>query len=289
MEPPFVGAITKYYQQQAPADVRAAVEAAGDRPILSDSYPYDRRMKRREYEAQMDALQIELVRLQRWVRASGQRVCMVFEGRDAAGKGGTIARIRANQNPRHTHTVALAKPSDREMTQWYFQRYVRHLPAAGEIVLFDRSWYNRAVVERVFGFSTDAQREHFFNQVPDFENMLVEEGITLIKVWLNVGRAEQLNRMLAREADPLKQWKLSRIDVEGLALWDAYSEAIEEMFARTHTPTAPWTVVRADDKRWARLAVIRRLLSALPYEGRNAEVVGAPDPAISGGPDIWHG
>ncbi len=289
MERPFNGAITKFFEHQAPEAVRAAVKAADGKPILSDPYPYDARMKRRDYDAQMHALQIELVKLQAWVRETGQRVCMLFEGRDAAGKGGTIARIRANQNPRATHVVALPKPTDRERTEWYFQRYIRHLPAGGEITLFDRSWYNRGVVEKVFGFATDAQRAHFFQQVPDFENMLVDDGITLIKIWLKVSQAEQLNRMLARESDPLKQWKLSKIDVDGLSLWDNYSAAIAETFKHSHTDTAPWTIVRSDDKRRARLAVIRCLLDALPYDGKDASVAHAPDPRITGGPDLWHG
>jgi polyphosphate kinase 2 len=229
------------------------------------------------------------VKLQHWVRETGARVAVVFEGRDASGKGGTIERIRQNLNPRGARIVALPKPSDQEATQWYFQRYVAHLPSAGEIVLFDRSWYNRAVVEPVFGFCTPEERAHFFMQVPDFERMLVEDGIHLVKFWLNVGRAEQLSRFLSRERDPLKQWKLSWIDVEGLRRWDAYSAAIGETLSLSHTIHAPWTVVRADDKRRARLAVMRHLLAGFDYPRKDQKAVGAPDPAILGGPDIWNG
>jgi polyphosphate kinase 2 len=289
MNLPFDGAISRYLETGAPEEVRDAVQAAGGKTILTGSYPYDRRMRRADYAAQMDALQIELIKLQAWVQSTGQRLCILFEGRDAAGKGGTIKRIRANQNPRVSRVVALPKPSDRERGEWYFQRYVKHLPAKGEIVLYDRSWYNRAVVEHVFGFASHEEREHFFAQVNDFERMLVEDGIVLVKVWLNVGRAEQLRRFLAREADPLKQWKLSRIDVEGLSKWDAYSAAIAETFERSHSEAAPWTVIRADDKRRARLAAIRRILAPLDYEHKDPSAATAPDRSICGGPDIWHG
>jgi len=190
-------------------------------------------------------------------------------------------------NPRVARTVALPAPTERQQRQWYFQRYVSELPAGGEIVLFDRSWYNRAVVEKVFGYTTDADRARFFDQVVPFEKMLVDDGIILVKIWLTVGRAEQLRRFLDREADPLKQWKLSRIDVEGLSRWDAYTDAIEETFNRTHSHHAPWTVIRADDKRRARIAAIRAVLSHVDYEGRDADLAAVPDPAISGGPDIW--
>jgi polyphosphate kinase 2 len=183
--------------------------------------------------------------------------------------------------------VALSKPTDREAGQWYFQRYIQHLPTAGEISLFDRSWYNRGVVERVFDFCTEAQREAFFAQLPGFERTITNDGIHLTKIWLNVGRAEQLRRFLAREQDPLKQWKLSWIDVEGLKRWDAYSAAIAETLERSHTAAAPWTVIRADDKRRARLAVIRAVLQGLDYHGKDAARVGAPDPKITGGPGMW--
>jgi polyphosphate kinase len=235
----------------------------------------------------MDALQLELVRLQRDVKETGRRIVVVFEGRDAAGKGGAITRFRENLNPRGCTVVALSKPTETEAGQWYFQRYIEYLPTAGEIVLFDRSWYNRGVVEKVFGFTTDPDREKFFRQLPEFEDMLVSEGITFVKIWLNVGRAEQLRRFLSRETDPLKQWKLSRIDVEGLAKWDDYSAAIRETLDRSHTAAAPWTVIRADDKYRARLAAIRSVLSRVDYVGKGA--VALPDPKIAGGPDIWNG
>lgn len=282
---PFDGAISSFFENEAPEDVRRAIREADKDDILSDSYPYSEEMGRKDYEAEMDALQLELVRLQADVKETGKRIVVVFEGRDAAGKGGTISRFRQNLNPRGARVVALSKPNDREAGEWYFQRYVDHLPTAGEIVLFDRSWYNRAVVEHVFGFCTPKQREHFFRQVPEFEDMLVDEGIELRKLWLNVGRAEQLRRFLKREKDPLKQWKLSWIDVEGLKKWDAYTAAIAETFERTHTDHAPWTIIRSDDKKRARLAAIRTVLKGLNYNGKGA--VATPDPGICGGPDIW--
>lgn len=244
-------------------------------------------MKRKEYEAAMEPLREELVAMARWARTSGERIVVLFEGRDTAGKGGAIRAVSDKLNPRQCHIVALAKPTEAEQGQWYFQRYIDHLPSAGEIVFFDRSWYNRGVVEHVFGFCTEAQREHFFTQVPDFEKMLVDEGIHLFKFWLNVGRAEQLRRFLARESDPLKQWKLSWIDVEGLKKWDAYSDAIRETLDRSHTDVAPWTVIRSDDKKRARLAAIRQVLSHLDYARKDAKSLGEVDSKICGGPDIW--
>lgn len=289
MDLPFDGAISHYARDTAPADIRDALQSAKKRDILSASYPYRREMEDAAYEAAMKPLQIELVKLQSDLRATGRRMVAVFEGRDAAGKGGSIQRLTENLNPRAATVVALPKPTEREATQWYFQRYVDWLPAAGEITIFDRSWYNRGVVEHVFGFCTPDQREHFFRQLPGFESTLVDEGIVLIKIWLNVGRAEQLRRMLARESDPLKQWKLSMIDVNGLAKWDAYSDAIRETLDRSHTAAAPWTVIRSDDKNRARLAVVQTVLGAFDYARKDAAAVGTPDPAICGGPDIWHG
>lgn len=286
MSKPFDGAITRFYEEEAPEEVRQAIRDGRKKDILAEGYPYDRRMDRDDYEAALDALQIELVKAQSWIRASGARVVVVFEGRDAAGKGGTIKRVRENLNPRIVRTVALPKPTEAEQGQWYFQRYVAHMPTAGEMVLFDRSWYNRAVVEKVFGFCTDAQRETFFAQVPRFEEMLVEDGVILVKLWLNVGRAEQLRRFLAREDDPLKQWKLSAIDVKGLARWDAYTAAIGETFDRSHSDVAPWTIVRSDDKRRARIAAIRTILARIPYAGRDDGVLDI-DPQIAGGPEVW--
>ena len=285
---PFDGAITRYFEKDAPAAVREAIEQGRKRDILADdsAYPYDRWIPKPDYEAELAALQIELMKAQRWVAETGSRIVMLFEGRDAAGKGGAIRRLTMHTNPRIVRTVALSTPSDRERGQWYFQRYIEHLPGAGEAVLFDRSWYNRGVVEQVFGFCTPAERARFFDQLPGFEETLVREGIHLLKIWLTVSRAEQLRRLLRREADPLRQWKLSRIDVEGLALWDAYTAAIDETFARSHTGAAPWTVIRADDKYRARLQVIRCLLGRLDYDGKDAGVVGHPDPGITGGPAL---
>jgi polyphosphate kinase 2 len=288
MELPFDGAISAFFKDGAPDEVRNAIKRAEKGDILNTSYPHPERIARKVYEAEMAALQIELVKMQAWVKSSGARIAIVFEGRDAAGKGGTIKRFRENLNPRGARVVALPKPSDDEATQWYFQRYIDHLPSGGEIVFFDRSWYNRGVVEHVFDFCKPAQREHFFTQVVPFEQMLVDEGILVFKIWLNVGRAEQLRRFLGRESDPLKQWKLSWIDVEGLKKWEAYSSAISETLTRTHTQTTPWTVVRSDDKRRARLAAIRRVLHALDYDRKDPKALGSLDPGISGGPDIWH-
>jgi polyphosphate kinase 2 len=283
-EPPFDGAISRYYESEAPEKVRRAIRKSGKRDILSDTYPYDRELKNGDYEDTMDALQIELAKLQSWVKETGERIAIVFEGRDAAGKGGVIKRFRENLNPRGARVVALSKPSDVERSQWYFQRYIAHLPSAGEIAFYDRSWYNRGVVEKVFGFCTDKEREAFFRQAPAFETQLVDDGIRLFKFWLNVGRAEQLNRFLEREKDPLKHWKLSKIDVEGLALWDQYTNAIEETLDRTDHPQAPWRVIRSDDKKRARIAAMRSVLSEIDYAGRDERIAKAPDTKITGGP-----
>ncbi|WP_342075721.1 polyphosphate kinase 2 [Yoonia sp. SS1-5] len=288
MDLPFDGGISRYYREDAPKDVRAAVADAGKSDILNPAFPYDKRWDKADYEDALENLQIELVRMQSWAKETGQRVAIVFEGRDAAGKGGTIKRIRENLNPRNTKVVALSKPTETEADQWYFQRYIAHLPAKGEITIFDRSWYNRGVVEHVFGFCTPDQRERWFTQTPEFEHMLVDEGITLIKIWLNVGRATQLKRFLDREKDPLKQWKLSWIDVEGLGKWDAYTDAIGETLTRTDTTPAPWTVVRSDDKRRARVNVIRAILTQLDYTNKDPKALGAVDSKIVGGIDHWH-
>ncbi|MDO7630757.1 MAG: polyphosphate kinase 2, partial [Loktanella sp.] len=251
--------------------------------------PYKKKMRKSDYEAEMAALQVELVRLQAWARDKGERIVIVFEGRDAAGKGGTISRFRENLNPRNARVVALSKPSEVEATQWYFQRYVEEMPSAGEIVLFDRSWYNRGVVEHVFGFCTPKQREKWFSQVDAFEKLMVDDGIKLFKIWLNVGQATQLKRFLDREADPLKQWKLSWIDVEGLNKWDDYTTAIDETLTKTNSEHAPWTIVRSDDKGRARLNAVRSVLSQLEYSGRRDDGLGKLDPKIAGGIDLWHG
>lgn len=286
---PFGGDITRYYEKEAPEAVRKAIAKAGKNDILSESYPYSGRMDKKEYEVTLYKLQIELAKFQRHCRLNGTRAVVLFEGRDAAGKGGTIKRFRENMNPRVARVVALAAPTEREQGQFYIQRYVPHLPARGEIALFDRSWYNRGVVEAVFGFCTTEQRARFFRLAPTFENAMIDDGIHLIKIWLDVGRAEQLRRFLARERDPLKQWKLSKIDVDGLRKWDEYSTAIRETFDATHTTNAPWTVILSDDKRRARIAAIRAVLSQIPYEGRDDRIVTVPDPEISGGPELLHG
>lgn len=287
MDLPFDGAISRYFRDEAPEPVRRAIETAGKDDMLSPHYPYREEMKRRTFDEHMEALQIQLVRMQAGIRQTGARVVVVFEGRDAAGKGGAISWVTQNLNPRSAQIVALSKPSDREAAQWYFQRYIDWLPARGELALFDRSWYNRGVVEHVFGFCTPDQREAFFRQVPDFERMLVDEGVILLKLWLNVGRAEQLRRFLDRERDPLKQWKLSLIDVHGLPKWPAYSAAIAETLARSHTAHAPWTVIRADDKLRARISVIQTILRAVDFPGRDLEAIGLPDARIVGGPSLW--
>jgi polyphosphate kinase 2 len=247
-------------------------------------YPYDQRMERHEYEELKRALQIELLKMQSWAKDTGQRVVILFEGRDAAGKGGTIKRFTEHLNPRGTRVVALGKPTERERTQWYFQRYFDHLPSAGEVVLFDRSWYNRAVVERVMRFCSTAQYQEFMTQVPDIERALIEAGIHLIKLWFSVSRAEQRTRFTIRVIDPLRQWKLSPIDLRSLEKWDAYTQAKEDMFAGTDTPCAPWTVIRSNDKKRGRIAAMRWVLAHLDYPTKDFEVVGIPDPLIVGPP-----
>lgn len=283
---PFDGAISAFLAKSAPADVRDAIETGRKRDIITPGFPYDRWMKKEDYENRMRALQVELVKFHAWLVGSGQRVAVIFEGRDTAGKSGAIKRVAENLNPRTARIIALSKPDERELTQWYFQRYIAHLPAAGEIVLLDRSWYNRAVIESVFGFCTPAQRKSFFAQLPDFERVLVQDGLHLIKLWFNVGRAEQLRRMLERESHPLKQWKLSLIDVQGLGKWDDYTAAINETFARSDFDHAPWTVIRGDDKYRARIAAIQRILGSFDYAGKDETAIGVPDPLIMGGPDL---
>ena len=282
-EKPFDGAVSRYLDEDAPKALRKLIRDAGKDDILDPGYPYREEMDRDAYDETYAACQLELAKLQRWVRDTGRRVALVFEGRDAAGKGGAIRRLTENLNPRHAPVVALPAPSDTQRTEWYFQRYVANLPSAGEMVIFDRSWYNRAVVEKVFGFCTDAQRAAFFQQLPFFEAMLRHDGIVLIKFWLAVGRAEQLRRFLDRESDPLKQWKLSEVDVKGLARWDDYSAAIVEMFANSHTEVAPWTVVLAEDKRRSRLGVMQAMLAQFDYD---AKIPLPPDPKIVGGPRL---
>lgn len=257
-------------------------EAIDGGAMTSAGYPYDKRMKRKKYDKHLRRLQIELLKLQRWARSEGERIVIVFEGRDAAGKGGTIKRFMQHLNPRHARAIALDKPSEAERGQWYFQRYVPHLPTAGEMVMFDRSWYNRAGVERVMGFATEAQVARFFQEAPDFEAMLARDGIRLFKFWLTIGQAMQVKRLHARRHDPLKQWKLSELDLAALAKWDDYTRAKEDIFRHTHTDLAPWTVVRANDKRRLRINAIRHVLASIDYTGKDAGIVGAPDPKLVG-------
>ncbi|WP_375690605.1 polyphosphate kinase 2 [Pseudooceanicola sp. LIPI14-2-Ac024] len=287
MDLPFDGAISKYYEDEAPKEIRNAIKRADKDDLICPNYPYSERMNKKAYTKELEALQVELVKLQHWVKETGARVVIVFEGRDASGKGGTIKRFREYLNPRGARVVALPKPTDVEAGQWYFQRYTDHLPTKGEIVFFDRSWYNRGVVEHVFEFCSNDERESFFRQVPEFEKLLVDDGIMLFKFWLNVSRQEQLRRFIDREQDPLKQWKLSWIDVEGLKRWHAYSAAIIETLERTHTKAAPWSVIRSDDKRRARLAALRQVLHHVDYARKSEKAIGPLDPLIAGGPDIW--
>ena len=251
-----------------------------------EDYPYGERMTRDYYEREKRLLQIELVKLQNWVKDTGQRVVIVFEGRDAAGKGGTIKRFTEHLNPRGARIVALEKPTERERTQWYFQRYVTHLPSAGEIVMFDRSWYNRAGVERVMGFCTPEEYLEFMREAPEFERMLVNSGIALTKFWFSVSRLEQRTRFVIRQVDPVRQWKLSPMDIESLDKWDAYTTAKEAMFFYTDTEDAPWTVVKSNDKKRARLEAMRHILELFDYDGKDTEVVGKPDRKIIGPPSL---
>jgi polyphosphate kinase len=255
---------------------------ADGRPVDTwrERYPYSERMGREEYERTKRLLQIELLKLQYWIKATGERLIILFEGRDAAGKGGTIKRFMEHLNPRYARTVALTKPSDREQQQWYFQRYVPHLPTAGEMVLFDRSWYNRAGVERVMGFVSEADYLQFMGQAPLFEQMLVESGISLTKFWFSVTQSEQRTRFIIRQVDPVRQWKLSPIDLESLDKWDDYTEAKEEMFRRTDTDWAPWTTVKSNDKKRARINAMRAFLHRFDYEGKDTSVACAPDPLV---------
>jgi len=245
-------------------------------------YPYANLMGRKPYEEQKYHLQVELLKLQAWTKESGQRLVILFEGRDAAGKGGTIKRFMEHLNPRGARVVALEKPTEIEAGQWYFQRYVQHLPTRGEIVLFDRSWYNRAGVERVMGFCTPDEVGEFLREVPEFERNLTRSGVHLVKFWFSVSRDEQRRRFAERERHPLKQWKLSPIDIASLGRWDDYTEAKNAMFAATDTDLAPWTVVKSDCKKRARLNAIRYVLHLMPYDGKDTERIGPLDPLIVG-------
>ena len=255
---------------------------AVSRIFETGEYPYKTKLRRRSYERQKSLLQVELLKAQAWIKESGQKVVLIFEGRDAAGKGGTIKRFMEHLNPRGARVVALEKPSERERSQWYFQRYVHHLPAAGEIVMFDRSWYNRAGVERVMGFCEADEYLEFMRQCPDLERMLTRSGTWLFKYWFSVTQDEQSRRFASRELDPLKQWKLSPMDRASMDRWEDYTEAKEAMFFYTDTADAPWTIIKSTDKKRARLETMRHFLSALPYAGKDLSVVKHPDPLIVG-------
>lgn len=245
-------------------------------------YPYKKKINRKPYEKQKAALQVELLKVQEWVKDTGQKIVMLFEGRDAAGKGGTIKRFTEHLNTRGARVVALDKPTNRERSQWFFQRYIQHLPAGGEMVLFDRSWYNRAGVERVMGFCTPAEYLEFMRQAPDLERMMVRSGIRLYKYWFSVTQDEQLRRFKSREVEPLKKWKLSPIDRQSLDKWADYTEAKEAMFFYTDTADAPWTIVKSNDKKRARLNCMRHFLASLPYPNKDVDLVGEPDPLLIG-------
>ncbi|MDD5199852.1 MAG: polyphosphate kinase 2 [Terrimicrobiaceae bacterium] len=280
---PMVAVIDEQVRTSIPAELVTRVQQAKSRKdIISSTYPYPRVMKSGDYEEEVKLLHIELVKMQAWVKETRERIVLIFEGRDAAGKGGTIKTFTENLNPRGARVVALATPSETERGQWYFQRYVEKMPTSGEIVFLDRSWYNRAGVEHVMGFCTPHDYLEFMRQAPEFERMLVRSGIRLFKFWFSVSRAEQLRRFLGRARDPLKQWKLSPMDVESLGRWDEYTKAKEAMLFYTDTADAPWTIVRSDDKKRARLNAMKFLLSSVPYEGRDDDLVGKPDQLVVG-------
>ncbi len=264
-------------------DDRLLIDPSG-RPVETwrESYPYDKRMSRDEYDEVKRSLQIELLKMQKWIKDTGQRVAILFEGRDAAGKGGTIKRFTEHLNPRGARVVALEKPSEREAGEWYFQRYVQHLPAAGEIVFFDRSWYNRAGVERVMEFCTPAHYLEFMRATPELERMLVRSGMHLLKLWFSVSRSEQRTRFTTRQIDPVRRWKLSPIDLASLDKWDDYTEAKEAMFFYTDTADAPWTVIKSNDKRRARINALKYVLNSLDYTDKDQELIGRADPQIVG-------
>ncbi len=260
-----------------PADDARTAQIIG---FEQGEYPYADKLSRKEYETEKAALQVELLKVQHWIEDTGQKIVVLFEGRDAAGKGGTIKRFMEHLNPRAARVVALNKPTDEERGQWFFQRYIKHLPTSGEIVLYDRSWYNRAGVERVMDFCKPNEYLEFMRQTPDLERMLTRSGIQLYKYWFSVTREEQRARFASRETDPLKQWKLSPIDRASLNKWDDYTEAKEAMFFYTDTADAPWTVVRSNDKKRARLNCMKHFLSTLNYPNKDLDVVGQPDPNI---------
>jgi polyphosphate kinase 2 len=258
-----------------------------EKKLSAGNFPYDKKMKREEYDTALEALQVELVKVQFWLQATGKRVMAVFEGRDAAGKGGAIFAARAYLNPRYARVVALTKPTETERGQWYFQRYISHFPTAGEFVLFDRSWYNRAGVEPVMGFCTPEEHKLFLKETPRLEKMLAHEDINLFKFWLDIGRETQIERFHDRRHSPLKCWKLSDMDIAALTKWDDYTQKRNEMLEKTHTDAAPWTVVRANDKRRTRVNLIRHILLTLDYEGKDEKAIGEIDDKILGsGPDF---
>lgn len=270
-------------------DAQTLPKAIEERALASGGYPYAETLKRGAYEDELRLLQIELLKLQAHVQAVGERVVVLFEGRDAAGKGGCISRFMQHLNPRHARSVALSKPTEAERGQWYFQRYVPHLPTKGDIVLFDRSWYNRAGVERVMGFCTQEQLADFLREAPELEGMLVRDGIRLFKIYLTIGREMQWKRFHERRHDPLKRWKLTDIDLAAIAKWDEYTEAQADLFRFTHTATSPWTVVRSNDQRRSRLESIRLVLSSFDYPDKEDDIVRKPDPKIVGaGPDFFY-
>lgn len=246
------------------------------------SYPYKKKMGVLEYEREKHELQIELLKMQNWVKDTNQRIVIIFEGRDAAGKGGTIKRFMEHLNPRGAHVIALEKPSTHERNQWYFQRYIKHLPSKGEIILFDRSWYNRAGVEKVMGYCNDKEYLEFLRQTPEFERMLVNSGIKVFKYWFSASRTEQFRRFKSRKKDPLKHWKLSPVDLASLDRWEDYSKAKEAMMFHTDTNDAPWTIIRSDDKKRGRVNCLRHFLNELDYTGKDRDVVMAPDELIAG-------
>ena len=265
-----------------PQEILSKVETALPGQIISDTYPYPTKLSTRKYESDKAKLQIELLKMQRWVKETGQRIVLIFEGRDAAGKGGTIQRFMEHLNPRGANLVALPAPSDRERGQWYFQRYVEHLPTKGEMVFFDRSWYNRAVVEPVMGFCTPAETLRFLRDTVMFEEMLINEGIQIFKFWFSVSREEQLRRVMSRAKDELKQWKVSDVDVRSLPRWDDYTEAKKAMFAATDTKASPWVVVKSDDKKRARLSCMQYVLRSMDYDEDVHRRVARPDPKLIG-------
>jgi polyphosphate kinase 2 len=277
----------RHIDESSPAHILSEIRHNPERIrelFRTGQYPYKTRMRTSVYEQRKQELQVELLKVQNWVKMTGQRIVLLFEGRDAAGKGGTILRFMEHLNPRAARVVALDKPTEHERGQWYFQRYIKHLPTLGEMVFFDRSWYNRAGVERVMGFCSSLEYLEFMRQVPDLERMLVRSGIRLFKFWFSVTRDEQKARFISRQTDPLKQWKLSPIDRESRNKWPEYTEAKEAMFFYTDTKDAPWTVIKSDDKMRARLNCMLHFLSSLEYPDKNEHVVHGPDPLIVGTP-----